>query len=123
LIRFIENLLYIALQPDESCVQVAARFTEVVVERHAPAMEIHQRGLDPGAVAMLEVGEQCLAETAKGRAHLHQMTARRVRARSLELDGDFVEICGHAGVHDRNVCPRRKGSALTAHRGDVTEGT
>jgi hypothetical protein len=123
LIRFIESLLYIALQADETSVQPEARFTEVVVERDAPATEIQQRGLDLRAVAMLQIGEQCLAETAKRGAHLHQMTAWSVRARSLELDGDLAEIRSHTGVHDRNVCLRRKGSAITAHRRDVMEGT
>jgi hypothetical protein len=66
LIRFIENLPDIALQPDQRRIQVKASFTEVVVERDAPATEIHQRGLDLRPVAMFEIGEQCLAETAKG---------------------------------------------------------
>jgi len=111
------------LQADETCVQPEARFTEVVVERDAPATEIQQRGLDLRAVAMLEIGEQCLAETAKRGAHLHQMTAWSVRARSLELDGNFTEIFGHTAVHDRNVRLARGDSALTAHARDVTGGT
>jgi hypothetical protein len=123
LIRFIENLPDIALQPDQRSIQVTARFTEVVVERDAPATEIHQRGLDLRAVAIVEVGEQCLAETAKGGAHLHQMTARCIRAGPLEPNGDIAEISGHAGVHDRNVCPAFDESALIAHWRDVMKGT
>ena len=71
---------------------MAARFTEVVVEHHAPATEIQQRGLDLRAVTMLEIGEQSLAETAERGAHLHEMAAWRVHARVLELNGDITEI-------------------------------